>query len=426
MSRARSRAQYDAIVIGGGPAGAAAATVLSGHGHRVALLEREQFPRYRVGESLIPHCYFPLERLGVLERLKDAPFAVEKRSVQFVTTGGEVVTPFYFHEHTDHPCATTWQVRRADFDQMLLERSMECGAEILMPASAKALKRDGAGRAIGVLAEGPDGEIDLEAPLTLDASGRNLFSVSKTDWRQPDPTLRKVAVWTYFKNAKRDPGIDAGATTIAYLPDKGWFWNIPLPDDITSIGVVADRDYLYRDGFRGDPKAIFDREAAAQPWIADRIAGSECVAEYRVTGDYSYRSRYSAEDGLVLVGDAFAFLDPVFSSGVYLALRSGVIAGDSAHAALEKGDVSASAFDSYADRLCRELESMRGLVFAFYHKTFSFGSLIKARPDLRGDLTECLIGNLNRDFSELFGAVGELADLPEPLAYGSPLARKRA
>jgi flavin-dependent dehydrogenase len=128
----------------------------------------------------------------------------------------------------------------------------------------------------------------------------------------------------------------------------------------------------------------------------------------------------------VLVGDAFAFLDPVFSSGVYLALRSGVLAGDAAHDALALGDVSSRAFESYSDRLCHEIESMRGLVFAFYDRAFSFGSLIKAHPELRSDLTECLIGNLNRDFSELFAAVGELAALPGPLPYGRPLVRKGA
>jgi flavin-dependent dehydrogenase len=413
------------VVIGAGPGGAAAATVLAEHGRRVAIVEREQFPRYRVGESLIPHCYFPLERLGVLDTLRRADFALEKHSVQFVTTEGEVVTPFYFHQHTDHPCATTWQVRRADFDQMLLDNAVDRGAELFMPARAKDVIRSDSG-VEGVRADYGGDSIELRAPITLDASGRNLFSVSKTDWREADPTLRKVAVWTYYKGAKRDDGLDAGATTIAYIPEKGWFWNIPLPDDITSIGVVADREYLYRDGLKGDPKAIFDREAAIQPWIADRIAGAECVGEHRVTGDYSYRSRHSAENGLVLVGDAFAFLDPVFSSGVYLALRSGVLAGDAAHDALALGDVSSRAFESYSDRLCHEIESMRGLVFAFYDRAFSFGSLIKAHPELRSDLTECLIGNLNRDFSELFAAVGELAALPGPLPYGRPLVRKGA
>lgn len=413
--------EYDAVIVGAGPAGSAAATLLAKQGRRVALVEKESFPRYHVGESLIPHCWFSLERMGVLEKLENATFAVEKRSVQFASVDGRKSHSFYFHEHMDHECARTWQVERAAFDQMLAEHAREHGADVFYETPVKGLIRDG-DRVVGVRAEPKDGDdIIFRAPITLDASGRNLFSVSKTDWHVPDPELKKVAVWTYYKGAKREPGIDGGATTIAYLPEKGWFWYIPLADDIVSVGIVAERDYLYR-GER-DPKAIFDREVDIQKWIKNCVQDAEQVGEYRVTGDYSYRARHSAEDGLVLTGDAFAFLDPVFSSGVFLALRTGVLAADAVGVALDAGDVSASQFAGYSDQVCMEIEAMRKLVYAFYDDSFSFGDLVKARPDLSADLTECLIGNLNRDFTELFDAVSTMADLPANLTHGRPLER---
>jgi flavin-dependent dehydrogenase len=141
---------------------------------------------------------------------------------------------------------------------------------------------------------------------------------------------------------------------------------------------------------------------------------------YQVTRDLSYRSRHCASDGLVLVGDAFSFLDPVFSAGVYLALQSGVLAADAVDDALEAGDTSGARFTAYGTRLCREIEAMRTLVFAFYDPNFHFGSFLRAYPDLHHDLTDCLIGNLDRDFTALTAALGEFAELPEPIEYGGP------
>ncbi len=187
---------------------------------------------------------------------------------------------------------------------------------------------------------------------------------------------------------------------------------------MVSVGIVAVRDYLYR-GER-DPKAIFERVVVGQPWIRERLATGERVNDFRVTGDYSYRAQHCATNGLVLVGDAFAFLDPVFSSGMLLALQSGVMAGEAIDEALKLGDVSAGRFSAYSERLCHGIEAMRQLVFAFYDTAFSFGQLMKAHPNIRADLTDCLIGNLDRDFTALFDAIAEFACIPEPLTYGRP------
>ncbi len=400
--------EYDAIVIGGGPAGSTAAAVLAAKGRRVALLEKERFPRYRVGESLMPYCYFTLARLGVVEKIRAQAYP-RKYSVQFVRMDGRVSQPFYFFQHFKHDAATTWQVPRDRFDRILLDNARERGAEVHEATAARELLREGS-RVVGVLAGEAGGPKRVfRAPVTLDASGRDAFSLKKLDWRVPDPKLMKVAVWTYYRGALRDPGLDEGATTVAYLPRKGWFWYIPLPDDVVSVGVVADRDYLYRD--TRDPQGIFEGEIGNNAWIERHLAPGRRIERFRVTGDYSYRSKHAAGDGLVLLGDAFAFLDPVFSSGVFLALRSGELAAEAVDRALERGDFRAERFRAYGLELGRGFEAMRKLVYAFYDQAFSFRELLTAHPELRGDLTDCLIGNLFRDFGALFEAVGRFADL---------------
>ncbi len=407
----------DVVIVGGGPAGSTAAAVLAGRGLKVRLLEKERFPRYHVGESLLPFCYFPLARIGMVEKLKASHFP-RKYAVQFVTTDGRVSAPFYFFQHMDHEASATWQVLRSEFDQMLLDNARQRGAEVHVGAEAvDFLRQDG--RVCGVRAKTKDGaQSEHRARMTIDATGRDALALKRNGWRRWDPRLNKVAIWTYFRGAMRDPGIDEGSTTVAFLPEKGWFWYIPLPDEMVSVGVVADREYLFCDG--SDLPEIFCREVGRNAWIGEHLRPGRQEGKYYVTKEFSYRSEFCAEDGLVLAGDAFAFLDPVFSSGVYLALRSGELAADAAHEALAAGDVSADRFAGYSERICGEIEAMRKLVYAFYDTTFSFGTLIREYPQFRGDLTDCLIGNLNKDFSGLFGALGRLASLPEPLPYGRP------
>ena len=408
----------DALVLGGGPAGATAAAVLAGKGRNVLVVEREQFPRYKVGESLLPYCYFPLERIGMVDKLRASSF-VKKYSVQFAAMDGRISTPFYFFQHFDHAASQTWQVVRSEFDQMMLDNAVEKGARVLLGATAKRLLMN-AGRCEGLLVERDGETFPIRAPVTIDCGGRHGFAATELGWVVPDPWLNKVAIWTYYRGALRDAGHDEGATTVAYLPGKGWFWYIPLPEDTVSVGVVAERDYLYREG--KDLEAIFDREALANRWIAEHLAPGVRCQPIRITAEYSYRSRYCAADGLVLAGDAFTFLDPVFSSGVLLALLGGERAAHAVDAAIAAGDFRAARFAAYGADLCEGVEAMRKLVYAFYEETFSFGQLLKARPDLRGDLTDCLIGNLAKDFRPLFEAVGKFASVPEPLPYGRGVA----
>lgn len=397
---------YDCLVIGGGPAGATAATVLAMHGRRVAVLEREMFPRYHIGESLMPYTWFTFERLGVLDWFETAA-CPRKQSVQFVSTSGHVSQPFYFFETIEHPCATTWQVKRSDFDRMLLDNARAKGAQIRHGVAVRELITEG-GRAVGVRADVRHGGSEsVRADAIIDASGRDAVVASKLGWKRRDADLDKIAIFTYFKGARRDPGLDEGATTVAYIPEKGWFWHIPLVDDTVSVGVVADASYLYRD--TRDATEIFRREAAACRWIHDHLESGTQIEPVRVTGEFSYRSTQVGGDGFCLAGDAFSFLDPVFSSGVFMALKSGEMAADAVHAGLSAGAVTAETFDDYGRQVRWALDQFRQLVLSFYNQTFSFRAFLEAHPDLHPQLVDALVGNVFADLEPLFLALREFS-----------------
>jgi flavin-dependent dehydrogenase len=253
----------------------------------------------------------------------------------------------------------------------------------------------------------------------LDCTGKEAFAAVRNRWRERDPFLNKVAVWTYYVGSKRESGIDEGQTTVAMIPEKGWFWHIPLHNDRVSVGVVAEGKYLTRGGVK-DPKAIFEREINENLWIKDHLAPGCPEGEYWITGEYSYHARHCGCEGLLLVGDAFAFLDPVFSSGLLLALKSGVMAGDAVHSALRGRDLSAGRFTDYALSLRQSIENMRKLVYAFYDPDFSFKRVIDRYPDLADEITDCLSGDVNKDFSRLWKAIEEFAKLPAELPVGAP------
>jgi flavin-dependent dehydrogenase len=411
---------FDAIIIGAGPAGSSCAAILAQHGHRVLVLEREKFPRYHIGESLLPFTFQPLQRLGLIDKMRQSAF-VKKYSVQFVSPSGRASQPFYFFDRYDRETvAQTWQVLRSEFDQMLMENARQKGAIVREETTVKELIKED-GRVAGVRAQTKGGPVvEFRAPITLDASGKEAFCAVRNGWRIKDPELNKIAVWTYYKGAQRDEGIDAGATTVAYVPEKGWFWYIPQHNDMISVGVVAEGKYLTRDGVKS-PEAIFLREIEQNQWIKQHLARGQQQGQYFLTSEYSHHAKHCGCDGLLLVGDAFAFLDPVFSSGVMLALKSGTLAGDAVHEAIVERDFSPQRFAAYARFLREGVENMRRLVYAFYNPNFSFRKLTNKYPEAVGTVTDCLSGDVNKDFSELWRQIEEFVPLPEPLPVGAPL-----
>lgn len=413
--------EYDAIMIGGGPSGASSAAVLAEYGHRVLVLERDKFPRYRIGESLIPFTYAPLERIGMIPKMRASGFT-KKYSVCFVQPDGKASQPFYFYNRYDKDTvAQTWQVTRAEFDVMMLDNAREKGAEVREETIVERLLMEGE-RVAGVVVREKDGtETEIRAKITLDCTGKDAFASNKLGWREPDPYLNKFAVWTYYKGSKREPGLDEGQTTIAFVPDKGWFWHIPQQDDMVSVGVVAEGKYLTRGGVK-NPKDIFHREVEENQWIKDHLAEGECTGKYWITSEYSRHSRHCASPGLLLLGDAFAFLDPVFSSGVMLALKSGVLAADLVHEGLKANDLSPSRFSEYGTQMRQGVENMRKLIYAFYDSKFSFKDVVMRYPEAGGLITDCLSGDVNRDYSQLWEWIGEFVPIPGELPYGHPLA----
>lgn len=414
---------YDVIVIGAGPAGSSAATVLAENGRRVLVLEREKFPRYHIGESLIPFTYHPLERLGMIERLKESAF-VKKYSVQFISPDGNASQPFYFFNRYDRESvAQTWQVMRADFDLMLLDNARKKGAEVIEEITVKELIWDDES-VVGVRATTKEGEeVEFFAPLTFDATGKEAFTATRNGWRERDPYLNKVAAWAYYEGAVRQEGIDEGATVVAFVPEKGWFWWIPLHENRVSLGIVAEGKYLSRDGVR-KPQEMLEREIENNKWVKENLGPAKRISEFYITNEYTHHSRHCGTQGLLLLGDAFCFLDPVFSSGLMLALKSGVMAADAAEEAFEANDLSPERFTEYSLTLREGIENMRKLCYAFYNENFSFAELVKKHPDIAGDVTDCLSGDVNKDFTKLFECIGDFCDVPEVLELGTPLASK--
>ena len=389
-------AQSEVVVIGGGPAGATAATLVAQRGRRVTLFERERFPRFHVGESLIPETFWVLERLGMLDRMRGSRF-VEKHSVQFVNEKGLLSEPFYFHDHKPQESSRTWQVVRSEFDEMMLRNAAEQGVDVHEGVRVLDVLFEG-DRATGVRVQDESGAVrELMADVVVDASGQGSMIMSRLGLRAWDPVLKKAAIWSYWKDADRGTGRDEGATTVLQLDDKqGWFWYIPLHDGTVSVGVVAGYDYLFKDRPTKDPEAIYFEEVARCPGLQSRIASAEKTAPVRVAKEYSYRSRQVAGDGWVLVGDAFGFLDPLYSSGILLALKSGELAADAIAAALDAGDTSAARLGTWGPEYIRGMERMRRLVCEFY-EGFNFGRFVKRHPHLKGHVTDLLIGDLFND-----------------------------
>nr|WP_231691004.1 NAD(P)/FAD-dependent oxidoreductase [Aureliella helgolandensis] len=390
---------YDVIVIGGGPAGCMAAGLVAESGLSTLLLERESVPRFHIGESLMPECYWPLQRLGMIDRMNASKFT-RKKSVQFVGASGKESAPFYFTQHDPRESSTTWQVERAEFDRMLFERAGELGAECHDRTRVLDVLLDENQAARGVKVRTTEGQtLEIDARVIMDGSGLQALIANKLSLREDMPNLQKAAIWAYYKNAKRDDGDNAGATIVMHTLEKdSWFWFIPLSDDVTSIGCVGDSDYMVKTGL--DSEARYNLELSRCPGLASRLEDAERVSKIHVAKEYSYSTRQHSGQGWVLIGDAFGFIDPLYSSGVYFALVMGERAADAVIEGFRKNDLSAQQLGNWCENFKSGSQLIKKLVEAFYTKEFSFGGFIRDNPQFGGNLTDLLIGRIFYDGAE--------------------------
>lgn len=357
--------RVDAVVCGGGPAGSTVATVLARHGRSVLVLERERFPRFHVGESLLPYNLPLLERIGALEKVRAAGFQV-KLGARFYHQGSERTRIVKFARGVDPGLPSAFQVKRAEFDKLLLDHARSSGVTVVEGARVEEAVFDASGRATGVRfrTEGDTAPREVAASVVFDATGRDALLSRRFGGRVKDPLLDRSAVFAHFDRFERADGGEGGDIVIVTTPD-GWWWLIPFSDGAVSVGqVMPSRRFKERTGSLTE---LFESSLETTPEVKRLLPGARRTTDVHAIGDYSYSTPTTYGDGFCLLGDAARFLDPVFSTGVLVAMTSGEIQGHAAAKALErKGRVDAADLAPGDVVLTRAVDWFGRYVHGFY------------------------------------------------------------
>jgi flavin-dependent dehydrogenase len=341
---------YDVLVVGGGPAGATISALLAKRGHSVVLIEKDQHPRFHIGESLLPMNMPLFQELGVADEV--AEIGMRKNGIDFFDSEKEEArrTTIYFDEAMDDSFPHAYQVRRSDFDRLLLDNAQRCGVEVRQKTRVTSLDRLEADGCQARISDAEGRESIVSARFLVDASGRDAFLSRRNKLLRRNPDHNAAAIFGHFRNVPRREGRDEGNIGLHWF-EHGWFWVIPLKDGVTSVGTVCWPEYLKTRG--NIPLDEFLQQTIAKSaTLRSLMESAEPASEVQGTGNYSYWSDKLYGDGYLLVGDSFAFVDPVFSSGVFLAMKSAQ-SGAEAVEAIIGGAPNAKALLARHERLLR-------------------------------------------------------------------------
>ena len=383
---------YDVAIIGGGPSGSTAATFLARQGHKVLVLEREKFPRFHIGESLLPHSMDAFARLGVVEKL-DARF-LPKYGAEITTACGSNSAKIFFKNGFRAKHERAYQVTRSEFDKVLLDHSRENGATVLEETSVE--KLEFGSDEVGLTIKNTSGTQQVHARYLLDCSGRGSMVGTYFKLKRNYANLKKFSVFAHYENVARNEGITG--SFIRIIVGRGyWFWMIPLTATKMSIGIVMD--IVDFKALKKTPEVALEDLIREQPQIWSRMARAERVTEVYSASDYSYRNTSLYGDRWLLAGDAAGFIDPVFSTGVFLGIRSGEEAANALAEALKNPRGRAAAFKKYERSVNRVMDLYLRFVNNWYKPQFAE---VITRPtqhlQLAPTVNAVLAGNLSNSF----------------------------